>query len=61
MRIPKCGSKKYGGGKMLKYEEATMEIVILKEDVIKTSGKVDVGDIGGEFEGNQGESWPVGN
>lgn len=61
MRIPKYGSKKCGGGKMLKYEEATMEIVILKEDVITTSGKVDVGDIGGEFGGNQGESWPVVN
>lgn len=45
---------------MLKYEEATMEIVILKEDVITTS-KVDVGDKGGEFGGNQGESWPVVN
>lgn len=38
MRIPKYGSKKCGGGKMLKYEEATMEILIWKEyDIVRTS------------------------
>lgn len=46
---------------MLKYEEATMEIIPLGEDVVRTSGKVDVGDTGGGFGGDQGEGWPVGN
>ena len=47
---------------MLKYEEATMEILILEEDVITTSGKVDVSDTGGGFgSGDGGEGWPVNN
>ncbi len=47
---------------MLEYEEARMRIIERpKKDVITTSDKVDVGDIGGEFGGNQGDPWPVGN
>lgn len=56
-----CGSNNYGGKKMLKYEEPTMEILIRKEDVITTSWKIDVDETGGEFGGSQGELWPIGN
>mgnify|MGYP007099694700 CR=1 FL=1 len=42
----------------MKYESAAMEILMLEEDVVRTSdGKVDVDDLGG----NGGEGWPGNN